>query len=296
MALVRQLLAPMLASLALLICNARSCAQEINWRHSYAEARREAEETGRLLFLDFGTQACFYCQKLDTTTFRVPGVAKMLNDSFIPVHIDAQREQELTRRMGVQRFPTLVITDPSGKTVDRREGFCEAGPMMGFLDQSKRVASAGSRPQVRGQIRDDRIPARALAIEEPVRRPQEEPARHSQQVEPTRLPLPVAAVEPVASRPEALHLPTPEELGIASDKAAPVLEVRAIDWTAVHTRLNRLGASCFQVQHPTSQFVRIISMFPQSENRMHRIEASAATEAEAVRLFIEQVDEWASHP
>src|SRR4051794_40086849 len=98
MALTRYLLAPTVATFVLLTCNSPVRAQEINWRHSYAEARREAEESGRLLFLDFGTQACFYCQKLDATTFRVPGVAIMLNDYFIPVHIDAQREQELTRR------------------------------------------------------------------------------------------------------------------------------------------------------------------------------------------------------
>jgi thioredoxin-related protein len=279
MALTRRFLAPTLATLVLLVSNSPLRAQEVNWRHGFAEARREAEQSGRLLFLDFGTQACVYCQKLDATTFRNPGVARMLNENFIPVHIDANREQDLTRRMGVQRFPTLVITDPTGRTIDRREGFLEAGPMMGFLDQGNRVASAPARPQFRAQARDDRIPARALAIEEPVRRPQPE--------------LPAA---PVAVKPELLHLPSPEELGISAEKPAAGIEVRAIDWAAVHARLNRLGASCFQVQHPTSQLVRIVSMFPQTENRIHRIEASATTEAEAVRLFIEQVDEWSAHP
>jgi hypothetical protein len=151
--------------------------------------------------------------------------------------------------------------------------------MMGFLDQGKHIAGVAPKPQFRAQARDERIPAKALAIEEPAPRPQ-----------------PAVASAPAAAKPELLHLPTPEELGIASEKSAPATEIRAIDWSAVHTRLNRLGASCFLVQHPSSQLVRIISMFPQAENRIHRIESSAATEAEAVRLFIEQVDEWAAHP
>src|SRR4051794_5802130 len=58
MALCRRYIAPALATLVVLLSNSPLRAQEINWRHSYAEARREAEQSGRLLFLDFGTQNC----------------------------------------------------------------------------------------------------------------------------------------------------------------------------------------------------------------------------------------------
>jgi thioredoxin-related protein len=279
MARMRPFLAPIAASIVLLLSNSPLRAQEINWRHDFAAARREAQETGRPMFLDFGTQACVYCQQLDATTFRVPAIAKLINDSFIPVHIDANRERVLTNSMGIHSFPTLVVLDPSGRTIDRREGFCEANTMAGFLEQGKRIASAAPRPQFRAQTREDRIPARALAIEEPA---------HPSQ--------PARAEEQVAARQEMLRLPSPEELGIGAEKAAPTRETKMIDWSALHARLDRLGASSFLVQRPSAQIVRIISMFPVSENRVHRIEASATTEAEAVRLFLEQVDEWATHP
>ena len=48
MALARQFFAPVLATCVLLISKNPLRAQEINWRHSYEEARREAQETGRL--------------------------------------------------------------------------------------------------------------------------------------------------------------------------------------------------------------------------------------------------------
>jgi hypothetical protein len=230
------------------------------------------------MFLDFGTHACTYCRQLDAITFRSPMVAKLLNDNFIPVRVDAERERDLTNSMGVRNFPTLVILDGSGRTLGRREGFCEPDAMAAFLEQGRRViASATPRQQVRGQAMEDRIPARVLAIEEPVRRPQQP-----------------APVEVVNSRPETLHLPSPEELGLASEK--PAADGGHADWTALHARLEQMGATCLQVQRPSSQLVRIVSMFPMAENRVHRIEASGATEAEAVRLFLEQVDEWAGHP
>jgi thiol-disulfide isomerase/thioredoxin len=279
MARSHQFFAPAIALLVAFTFTGTLRAQAVNWRHDVSAARREAQATGRPLFLDFGTQACMYCQKLDAITFRVPAVARMLNDYFIPVHIDADRERELTSALGIHAYPTLVLTDSQGKIINKQEGFCEAGAMMAFLEPGKQLASAAPRPQYRAQAKEDRIPARNLAIEEPVRRPQ-----------------PSAGEELAAARSEAIRLPSPEELGLATDKPALAIENRPTDWTAVHARLDRLGATSLQVLHSGGQLVRIVSMFPSTENRVHRVEASGTTEAEALRLFLEQVDEWAAHP
>ena len=279
MARTHQFFAPVIALVVAFTFTGSLRAQGVNWRNNVSAARQEARTTGRPLFLDFGTQTCIYCQKLDTNTFRVPAVASMLNAYFIPVHVDADRERELTTALGIHSYPTLVITDSQGKIINRKEGFCEAGDMMAFLEPGKQLASAAPRPQYRAQAKEERIPAKALAIEEPVRRPQ-----------------PASGEELVVAHPEALHLPSPEELGLATDKPALAIENRPTDWTAVHARLDRLGATSLQVLHSGAQSVRIVSMFPTNENRIHRVEAHGATEAEALRLFLEQVDEWAAHP
>jgi thioredoxin-related protein len=279
MARTHQLFAPVIASFVALTFTGTLRAQAINWRSDVSAARREAQATGRPLFLDFGTQACVYCQKLDAITFRVPAVARMLNDYFVPVHIDADREREFTSALGIHSYPTLVLTDSQGKIINRHEGFCEAAAMMAFLEPGKQLATAAPRPQYRAQAKEDRIPTKLLAIEEPVRRPQ-----------------PVAGEELVGNRPDAIRLPSPEELGLATDKPALAIESRSTDWTAVHARLDRLGATSLQVLHSSGQSVRIVCMFPTTENRVHRVEATGATEAEALRLFFEQVDEWAAHP
>jgi thioredoxin-related protein len=289
MSRMRPIFAPIVATFVTLVSVGSLQAQEINWRHDFRAAQREAQESGKPLFLDFGTQQCHWCQQLDATTFRVPAVARLLNDNFIPVNVDGNRDRELTGKLGVQSFPTLVMLDPAGRVINRQVGFCEAGPMTGFLNQGARVASSGGgRPQFRGQNRDDRIPAKALAMEEPARPAPPAPANER--------PQPAAAGERLQARVESIQLPSPEELGISGDKPAPEVTGRPIDWSALHARLNRLGALSFIVQRPSAQLVRLISLFPMPENRVHRVEVSAATEAEAVRLFIEQVEEWATHP
>ena len=71
--------------------------QEVQWRHDYTQARREAVEKNRPLLVDVGTENCYWCKQLDLRTFRDPAIAAVLNARFIPLKIDAQQ-----RTMGMK--------------------------------------------------------------------------------------------------------------------------------------------------------------------------------------------------
>src|SRR5262245_56806606 len=101
-------------------------AQQVNWRHDYNAARKEASEKGRPILIDFGTESCFWCKKLDLTTFRDPAVAALLNEQFVALKVDAEREALLTESLRIQQFPTLVLAGPEGKILGVLEGYQEA--------------------------------------------------------------------------------------------------------------------------------------------------------------------------
>jgi hypothetical protein len=87
-----------------------------------------------------------------------------------------------------------------------------------------------------------------------------------------------------------VRLSSPEALGLTGTK--PV-ETANVDWTAVHHRLDQLGAACFQVERLPKGSCKIICLLPTSQpGARHRIEAQAASEAEAVRLTLAQAEEW----
>ena len=86
--------------------------------------------------LDFGTEACFWCKKLDATTFRDPKVVKLLNEQFIPVKIDANKHPRLTQALNVASFPTLVLATAEGKVIDRHVGYAEVVQLRGLLGQA----------------------------------------------------------------------------------------------------------------------------------------------------------------
>lgn len=108
-------------------------AQDVQWRHDYAAARKEASSTGRPLLLDFGTEQCFWCKKLDATTFRLPAIATQLNAQFIPVKVDAEKDAWLAQAAQVDSYPTLVLLSPEGKVIARHVGYADGTQMTTFL-------------------------------------------------------------------------------------------------------------------------------------------------------------------
>jgi thioredoxin-related protein len=119
------------------ICNLQSAiAQEVEWRTDYNKARQEAIDKGRPLLLDFGTENCFFCKKLDATTFRDPTVAGLLNKKFIPLKIDANRNAALSDALHVDRFPTLVLAAPDGKILATQEGYIESARCQELLQRA----------------------------------------------------------------------------------------------------------------------------------------------------------------
>jgi thioredoxin-related protein len=103
-----------------------AAAQEVQWRTDYNQARKEAAAKNRPLVLDFGAERCLWCKKLDATTFRDERVIHVMNEHFISLKVDADREAGLTQALHIQSLPTLVIAAPDGKILGMLEGYMEA--------------------------------------------------------------------------------------------------------------------------------------------------------------------------
>lgn len=125
-----------LALVALPFVTPPAAAQEVKWHHDYTAARKEAAETGRPLLLDFGTESCFYCKKLDATTFRDPKIVARLNGGFVAVKVDANKHPRLTAALEVESFPTLVLAGADGKVIGRHDGYAEVSELTALLNKA----------------------------------------------------------------------------------------------------------------------------------------------------------------
>ena len=142
----------------LAVLNGAARAEEVQWRYDYNQARREAQEKGRPLLLDLGTENCFWCKKLDANTFSDSTVANLLNDKFIPLKIDANRESALANALQIHSYPTIVFAAADGKILDRLTGYKDAGEFHQLLHKVLTMAAA---PE--WMTRDCQEAAKALA-------------------------------------------------------------------------------------------------------------------------------------
>jgi thioredoxin-related protein len=131
--------------------------QEIRWRHDYLAARREAAETGRPLLLDFGTEACFWCKKLDATTFRDAQVIKVITDRYVPVKVDGNQNLALTQSLGIDSYPTLILATPEGKIFGRHSGYADRATLLSLLAKVPAAPPARSAPAASSPPDSDRL-------------------------------------------------------------------------------------------------------------------------------------------
>src|SRR5262249_28156527 len=95
------------------------------------------------LAVDFGTENCLWCKKLDATTFRDPTIVSVLNGQFIPLRVDAERDAPLAEALRISTYPTLVLAAPDGKILGTLEGYMEASR---FHDHLQRALAAVNNP------------------------------------------------------------------------------------------------------------------------------------------------------
>ena len=127
-------------------------AAEISWRADFAAARKEAAAAAKPLLLDFGTESCLWCKKLDATTFRDRSLVELVAERFIPVKVDGERQEALTQSLGVQAFPTIVLLSAEGKVIGRHEGFADVAKMTALLRQApgREVPKSSAAPRSPG--------------------------------------------------------------------------------------------------------------------------------------------------
>jgi uncharacterized protein YyaL (SSP411 family) len=135
----------------------RCAAQEVEWRLDYNSARREASQKNRPILIDFGTETCTWCKRLDVTTFRDPAVASLLNEKFVPLKIDAERDAPLAAALHVRNYPTIVLALADGKIMEFQEGYLE-GPQL--AEKLRGVLSSQTDPE--WMLRDYDVASKAV--------------------------------------------------------------------------------------------------------------------------------------
>ncbi len=138
----RSMLATLVLSVGLM--GRASAGDGVKWRYDYNAARIEAQQAGLPLLIDFSTEWCAACKKLDVTTFRDPAVMRTLSEQFICVKLDGDREKKLVETLRIKFYPTLILAGPDGRILKTIEGFKEAER---FREDLREAVAAVANPE-----------------------------------------------------------------------------------------------------------------------------------------------------
>lgn len=107
---------------------------------SLKKAMEQADEEGKLIFIDAYTSWCGPCKQLEKTTFKSEKVGEAFNEQFINIKIDVEKDAdgpEIERKYKINAYPTLLVIDSEGKLKKSLVGFQTEKQMLSLAKAMK---------------------------------------------------------------------------------------------------------------------------------------------------------------
>jgi thioredoxin-related protein len=116
----------------------------ITW-NKYDEGLKIAAKNKKPMIIDFYTDWCGFCKKMDKQTYIDPTVAKYINEHFVPVRLNAESKEalnlpsgqsngiEIARSFGVRSYPQTWFVQADGTKLGGRPGYLAPEIFIYFL-------------------------------------------------------------------------------------------------------------------------------------------------------------------
>jgi thioredoxin-like negative regulator of GroEL len=106
----------------------------IEWQQSFDAAAELASRTGRPLLVEFWATWCGPCKEMDRDVWPHLRIAE-LTKKYVCVSVDVDRDP-VAKRFRIESIPTVVVMEPWGRVLLRREGYIHVNDLADMLAQA----------------------------------------------------------------------------------------------------------------------------------------------------------------
>ncbi len=119
-------------SLSLAWASTPEKAEKITWTN-YEKGMAMAENQGKKIFLYFHADWCTYCKKMELTTFKDKGVIDYINENYIAITVDSDKEQKIASLFGVRGLPTTWFLKSDSDKLSSMPGYIDSNRLLTIL-------------------------------------------------------------------------------------------------------------------------------------------------------------------
>ncbi len=112
-------------------------AGSLTW-YSIEEGLALGNSQGKKVFIHFMANWCRYCHQMDRETFQDPAVVAYLNENFIAVKVDTDKQQKVADIFGVRTLPDNWFISEKGDRLGYRQGYIPPATFMKILESVKK--------------------------------------------------------------------------------------------------------------------------------------------------------------
>lgn len=114
-------------------------APAIEWQTDWQQTLKTAVEKKQPVLIDFYTDWCPHCKRLDAITFSDAKVSEYFNkENYALIKINPEKDTEAESKFKVYSYPTLVIFKPDGAELDRMLGAIDPESLIKSLEDLKK--------------------------------------------------------------------------------------------------------------------------------------------------------------
>ncbi len=101
---------------------------------TFVDAKMAAADGDKPIVIDFYTDWCTWCKKLDTEVYTDPRAIDFFSKKMVLYKTNAEVDTALAHQFNISGYPTLVMTDSKGNEIDRIIGYLPADEFLKQLE------------------------------------------------------------------------------------------------------------------------------------------------------------------